>query len=59
MKTRAILKTQFLSSSVWLTSLVIGLLMFSACGGRATSTLRPPAGAAAGLNTFIYFYTDN
>lgn len=40
-------------------SLLIGLLGLFGCSGQATSALPTPVGAASGLNTFIFFYTDN
>lgn len=44
---------------VGLTLGVIGaLLAMVACGG-ATPTAIAPAGAARGLNTFIYIYSEN
>ena len=39
--------------------LLIGLLGLFGCSGQATSALPTPVGAASGLNTFIFFYTDN
>ena len=44
---------------VGLTLGVIGaLLVLVACGG-ATPTATAPVGAARGINTFIYIYTEN
>jgi len=39
-------------------AIVSTLLAVVACGG-ATPTVIPPAGAASGLNTFIYIYSEN
>lgn len=39
-------------------AIVSTLLTLAACGG-ATPTVIPPAGAASGLNTFIYIYSEN
>lgn len=38
--------------------LLCALFTLVACGG-ATPTIIAPAGAASGLNTFIYVYSEN
>jgi len=40
-------------------SLLIGLLSLFGCSDQATAALPTPVGAASGLNTFIFFYTDS
>jgi hypothetical protein len=41
-------------------TLALAALLLAACGGgsSAPAALPTPAGAAQGLNTFIFFYTD-
>jgi hypothetical protein len=40
-------------------SLLITLSISFGCGGRQAPALPTPAGAASGVNTFMFFYTDN
>jgi len=45
--------------SINLTFAIVGALLTLVACGRATPTALPLAGAASGLNTFIYVYTEN
>jgi len=40
-------------------SLLLGLLSLLGCSSNTTPALSTPVGATSGLNTFIFFYTDN
>lgn len=41
-------------------SLVTAFVVLVACGGASKQTTAPmPLGAASGLNTFIFVYSDN
>lgn len=48
----------FKQCSMVLTLLIVLLGLFG-CGSQATPALPTPVGASSGLNTFIFFYTDN
>ena len=47
-----------LMRGAWLVVLTAILLIATGCGGTPP-TAQPPAGAAAGLNTFVLFFTEN
>jgi hypothetical protein len=42
----------------WLVGLLTLVLLFAGCSTQAPAH-PTPAGAAAGVNTFIFFYSDN